>query len=124
MRGFLARFLITAFGLFIADALLAGVRVDDVRSLWLASLLLGLVNAFVRPVIVLLTLPLTLLSLGFFLLVINGAMILLVSRALTAFHVDGLGTAMLASIIMGLIGWVANAFIGDGARVEIWSRRS
>jgi putative membrane protein len=123
MRGFLARLCITAFGLWIADMLLGGVHFDGLGTLWLAALLLGVVNAIVRPILIVLTLPLTLVTLGLFIFVVNGAMVLLVSRLMPAFHVEGLWTAILASIVVGLTGWLANAFIGDRGTVEVWTAR-
>jgi putative membrane protein len=122
MRGFFARVLISAFGLWIADLLLAGVRFDGAGPLFLAAVLLGLVNAVVRPIVVILTLPITLLSLGLFMFVINGAMLLLVARLMPSFHLDGLGTAILAWVIVGLTSWVANGFIGSRGRVEVIRR--
>lgn len=121
MPGLLARLLITAFGLWIADVALADLYFDGAVDLFVAALLLGLANAFIRPIIVLLTLPITLVTLGVFLLVINGAMILLVSRLMAGFHVDGLGTAILASILVGIVGWVANAYVGPKGRIEVWT---
>jgi putative membrane protein len=124
MRGFLARLFITAFGLWIADVLLGGVSFDGLGALWLAALLLGIVNAVLRPVLIVLTLPLTLVTLGLFIFVVNGAMVLLVSRLMPSFHVEGLGSAILASIVVGLTGWLANAFVGDRGTVEVWTARS
>jgi len=125
MRGFLARLFITAFGLWVADLLLPGVRFDGLTSLWMAALLLGIVNAIVRPVLIVLTLPFTLVTLGLFIFVINGAMVLLVARMMPSFHVEGLLAAVLASIIVGLTGWIANGFVGNRGTVEVWkaSRR-
>ena len=108
MRGFLSRVLITSVGLWLADAMLSSMRFDDVPSMVLSALLLGVVNAFVRPIIVVLTLPITLLSLGIFVLIINGAMVMLVARLMPAFHLDGLGTAIVASVVVGLTSWLAN----------------
>jgi len=123
MRGFLARFLLTAFGLWMADSLLVGVRFDSVAALWWAALALGLVNAVLRPIIIVLTLPLTLLTLGLFVFVVNGAMVLLVAALMPAFHVEGLTAAILASIVVGLTGWVASALIGHRGTVEVWKAR-
>lgn len=120
MRGFIARVLITAFGLWLADMLLQGIRFEGAGPLFLAAVLLGIVNAIVRPIVILLTLPITLVTLGLFLLVINGAMVLLVAEFMAGFHLEGLGTAILGSIIVGLTGWAANSFVGDRGRVEIW----
>ena len=116
MRGFAARILITSLGLWLADVLLQRMSFTDAPSMVLSALLLGLVNALVRPVIVLLTLPITFLSLGLFLLVINGAMLLLVARLIPAFHLDGLGTAVAASVIIGLTSWFAISTIGTKRR--------
>ena len=123
MRGFIARLFITAFGLWMADLALDGVRFDGVAALWIAALLLGFVNAVLRPILILLTLPFTLVTLGLFVFVVNGAMVLLVSRMMSAFQVDGLGTAIVASIVVGITGWVANAFVGNRGTVEVWSTR-
>ncbi len=119
--GFLARLVITGLGLLLADALLPGVRFDGAASLWIAAFLLGLVNAFIRPLIILVTLPLTLITLGLFLLVANGLMVLLVAALMPSFHIEGLGSAILASLIVGLTGWLANGFVGHRARIEVWT---
>ena len=112
MRGFITRLLIASLGLWLADTVLERMSFDDVPSMVLSALVLGVVNALVRPIVVLLTLPVTFMSLGAFLLVINGAMLLLVSRVMPAFHLSGLGTAILASIIVGLTSWFANRSVG------------
>ena len=113
MNGFLVRALISAVGLWIASRLVPGIRFDTPTSLVLAALLLGLVNAIVRPITIVLTLPITLLTLGLFLLVINAAMVGLVAAILPGFHVRGFGPALLTAIIVWLTGWVANALIGS-----------
>lgn len=123
MLGFFARLFLTAFGLWMADTVLSGIRFDGVVPLWLAAFLLGLVNGFVRPVVIFLTFPITLVTLGLFLFVINGLMLMLVAWVMPSFHIAGLGSAILASIIVGLTGWAANAFIGNRGRVEIWKVR-
>lgn len=112
MTSFFARLFITAFGLWLADELLVGIRFDSAASLFIAALLLGFVNAILRPVIFFLTLPITFVTLGLFIFVINGTMVLLVGRLMPSFHIDGLGTAILASVIVGLSGWMANTFVG------------
>lgn len=120
MRAAFVRLLITSFGLWIADVILPGISFSGIGSLWLAALLLGLVNAFIRPIVILLTLPLTLFTLGLFLLVINGAMLLLVSNLMDSFQLRGLGTAVLASIIVGITGWLGNGYVNDQAKFEVW----
>ena len=89
-----------------------GVRIQSTESLIAAALLLGIINAFVRPILVILTFPITLLTLGLFLLVINGLMIELVSYFLKGFVVDGLWPAILASIVVSLTSWVMSGWVG------------
>jgi putative membrane protein len=112
MVGFLIRGFVTALGLWIASALLPGVHSTGFLSILGAGLLLGLVNAIVRPIIVVLTLPITIFTLGLFLLVINALMVLLVSKMMGGFTVDSFWVAMLTAIIVTIVGWSANAFIG------------
>jgi putative membrane protein len=122
-RGLLARILITAFGLWLADVLLDGISFSGALPLFLAALLLGFVNAVVRPVVVFLTFPVTLVTLGLFLFVINGGMIALVAWIMPTFHVAGLLPAIFASVIVGLTGWIANGTVGDRGGFEVWNSR-
>jgi putative membrane protein len=117
MVEFLSRVFVGGLGLLAADALLDGIRFDGPASLWIAAVLLGLVNAVVRPLVVLITLPLTIVSLGCFLLIVNGAMLLLVARLMDGFHIAGLGSAVTAWMIVALTGFLANAVIGRPAVV-------
>ena len=96
MVGFAVRLGIGALGLWLAAELVPGVRIEGTRALLLAALLLGMVNGIVRPVVVFLTLPFTILSLGLFLVVINGAMLGLVALAMDDFSIQGFGPALLA----------------------------
>ncbi len=95
MNGFLIRAAVVAIGLWLASEIVPGVHILSPESLIAAALLLGIINAFVRPILVILTFPITLLTLGLFLLVINGLMIELVSYFLKDFVVDGLWPAIL-----------------------------
>ena len=119
MPGFLLRLLITAFGLWLAEAILPGVDIEGPVTLVVAALLLGIVNAFVRPLVVFLTLPLTVVTLGLFLLVVNGLMFALVAAMLDGFHLSGLGSAILGSLIVSVISWIASWTIGSHGRVEV-----
>jgi len=117
MVKFVLRALIAALGLWLASQLLRGVSVDSLGSLLAAAVLLGLANAIVRPILVVLTLPITLITLGLFLLVINGLMVLLVAHLLRGFHVHGLMTAIGVSLIVWITGLVGSAVLGeDGKR--------
>ncbi len=119
MSGFWVRFAISICGLVAAAWLLDGLLFSGPLALCLAALLLGVVNAIVRPVLLLLTLPITVVTLGLFLFVLNAAMLGLVALLVPGFVVDGFWTAVLGAIIVGLTGMVANWFIGPKGRVEI-----
>lgn len=119
MHGFVIRMLIIAGGLALAAWIVPGVEVSGPGTLALAALLMGFVNAFVRPIVVLLTLPLTLLTLGVFLLVVNAAMFGLVAWLLPGFVVDGFFAALLGWLIVSLVSWLASSYIGPRGRYEI-----
>src|SRR5271156_4748752 len=100
MEGFLIRAVVVGIGLWLASKIVSGIAFSSTETLIAAALLLGIVNAFVRPVIVLLTLPITLLTLGLFLLVINALMIMLVAWFLPGFLVAGFWSAVFAAIVV------------------------
>lgn len=122
MRGFLVRLLITALGLWVADELLTGITFDTTRSLIVSALVLGVVNAVIRPVIFILTLPLTVLTLGLFVLVVNGISLALVGALVPGFHIAGLWAATIGAVIVGLTSWAASAFIGGSGKIERMKR--
>ena len=113
---FIVRAIFAALGLWIAAQIVPGVRFDGLGSLIAAAVLLGIVNAFVRPVVFVLTLPVTILTLGLFLLVVNAAMIGLVAVLLGGFHVDGLIPGVLAAVVTGVTSWIAGLVMGDAKR--------
>jgi putative membrane protein len=113
MTGFVLRAVLTAIGLWLATRWVPGVRIDNATTLLLAGLLLGVVNAIVRPVAFLLTLPITIVTLGLFLLVLNAAMVALVAWMLPGFHLHGsFKAALLTWIIVWITGLVGSALIG------------
>jgi putative membrane protein len=117
MRPAILRVLGTALGLWAATRLVPGIRIEGWPGFLLAALLLGIVNAVVRPVLVLLTLPVTLLSFGLFLLVVNGLMLALVAALLPSFSVSGLGAAVLGAVVVSLTAGLAGRLVpGDQAR--------
>lgn len=113
---FIVRAIFGALGLWVASKIVAGVDFADLGSLILAAVLLGVVNAVVRPVVVVLTLPLTIVTLGLFLLVVNAAMIGLVALLLSGFTVTGLVPGVLAAIVTGVASWIGAAILQDGKR--------
>jgi putative membrane protein len=125
MTGFILRACITAIGLWVATRLVSGIRIDDPTTLVFAGLLLGVVNAIVRPIAILLTLPLTILSLGLFLLVINTAMVGLVAAMLPGFHIPGgFWSAFGTAFIVWITGWLGSSLIGSRGKVDVFVRRS
>src|SRR5271165_2563031 len=112
MQGFLIRAVVVGIGLWLASQIVPGVEFRSTQALIAAALLLGVINAVVRPILVILTLPITLLTLGLFLLVINGLMIELVSALLKGFVVTGFWPAVFASIVVSLTSWVMSGWIG------------
>ena len=119
MTGFFLRVAIAALGLWLAAQILPGLQFDGPWVLIGAALLLGVVNAIVRPIAVILTLPLTLLTLGLFLLVINAGMVGLVALLLDGFRVSGFWTALGASLIVSVVSWVASGLISDKGKFEV-----
>lgn len=120
MRHFLFRWAITTVAVMMAASVLRGVRYDTIGALIGAALLLGILNAFVRPVLLILSAPLILLTLGFFILVVNGLMLLLVPSVVPGFHVDWFGSAFWGAIIIGLVSWLLSAFFrGSDGRVHV-----
>ncbi len=116
MLRFIVQFLVTCFGLWLSSRLVPGVDFLSNGSLLAAALLLGLANAVVRPVLTILTFPLTIITFGLFLLVVNAAVIGLVAALLGGFVVDGLWAGIGAAIVTGLVSWVAGWFIGEDPR--------
>jgi putative membrane protein len=120
MNGIILRTLIIMLGLYLASAMIPGVQIVGTGSFIIAAVLLGLVNAFVRPVAFLLTLPLTIVTLGLFLFVLNAAMFGLVAAMLDNFSVAGLGSAILGSIVVSITSTIASWYIGPDGRYEVF----
>jgi putative membrane protein len=123
MIGFLLRAAIVALGLWLATLWVPGVYIDSPRTLLLAGILLGVVNSIIRPIAILLTLPMTIVTLGFFLLVINAGMVALVAWMLPGMHLAGFGSAFWASVIVSLTSMVGSWFIGPKGRFEVIVKR-
>ena len=123
MLGFLLRAVIVALGLWLATAWVPGVLIDNAGTLLLAGILLGVVNSVIRPIAILLTLPVTILTLGIFLLVINAAMVGLVAWMLPGMHVHGFGAAFFTAILVSLVSMVGSWFIGPKGRFEVYVKR-
>ena len=122
MKGFVVRLLITALGLWVADQLLGGITITGTGALIISALLLGVVNAIIRPIILILTLPLTIVTLGFFVLIVNGISLAIAAWLVPGFQVTGIWSATIGAIIVGLTGWAASAFIGGSGKIERMQR--
>ena len=123
MVGFLLRAAISALALWLADAMFEGMRFDSGTQLLIAALVLGIVNGLVRPLMFILTLPLTVLTLGLFLLVLNAAMLGLVAWLVPGLHIDGFWTAVWAALVVSLVAWLASSLIGGKGKVEAIAAR-
>ena len=119
MNGFLVRMLITAIALWLAALVVPGMHLAGFGTVLGAALVLGIVNAFVRPIVVLLTLPLTIITLGLFLLVVNAMMLGLVSAMFSGFSISGFWSAIFGAIFVSFFSWLGSAFIGSNGRYEV-----
>lgn len=119
MSSFVIRWLATAVGIGVAAQVLPGIQVDGLWPTVAAALLLGLANVTLRPILLLLTLPLTVLTLGLFALVVNGAMLALVATVVKGVHVAGFGSAILGAIIISLVGSLLTWLLPPRPRVHV-----
>jgi putative membrane protein len=120
MQGIILRTLIAILGLFLASRIVPGVSIDGTGTFVFAALLLGLVNALVRPIAFIMTLPLTIITLGLFLFVLNAAMFGLVAAILDEFTVSGFWAAIFGAIIVSISSTVASWFVGPNGRYELF----
>lgn len=120
MRHFVFRWAITTVAVMVASSIIHGIRYDSVASLIGAALLLGILNAFLRPILLILSVPLILLTLGLFILVVNGLMLFVVPGIVIGFHVDGFWSAFWGAIIISIVSWMLSAFFrGSDGRVHV-----
>src|SRR5258708_12866272 len=119
MLGFLLRGVIVAVGLWVASVWVRGVGIDSPSTLILAGLLLGIVNSIIRPIAIVLTLPMTIATLGVFLLVINAGMVALVAWMLPGMHIAGFWSAFWTPVIVSLVSIVGSRFIAPTANLEL-----
>jgi putative membrane protein len=123
MVGFLIRAALVALGLWLATVWVNGVAIDTASTLILAGVLLGIVNSIVRPIAILLTLPMTIVTLGLFLLVINAGMVGLVAWMLPGMHVAGFWAAFCTSLLVSLVSFVGSWFVGGKGKFEVMVKR-
>ena len=112
MTRLMLKWALNSFALFIVMKTISGIQIDRFQDLLLATLVIGLLNVFLRPVIILLTLPVTVLTLGLFTLVINGLIFYMAANLVPGFHVAGFGSAFIAALLFTLFSSVLNMFFG------------
>ena len=118
MRGIVIRWLFLTFAIFMAAYLIDGIRVNGLPSAILAAAVLGILNAFFRPVLLLLTLPLNILTLGLFTFAINAILLMMASGVISGFEVDGFGSALLGALFISAVSWLLTSFIGGRGTVQ------
>ena len=123
MPAFVIRWVATALAIGVAAQVLPGIQVDGLWAAIVAALLLGLVNVTLRPILLLLTLPLTVVTLGLFALVVNGAMLVLVANVVKGVHVAGFGSAVLGAILISLVGSLLTWLLQPRPRVHVEVQR-
>jgi putative membrane protein len=121
--GFLARILLNALAIVLAGAIVPGISIDGLLSALAAGAALALINAVIRPVLLLLTLPITLVTLGLFIFVLNALCFWLVSAVVPGYHVAGFWPALGGALVVSVMSWVATAFVSDRGRVVVITRR-
>ena len=110
MTAFLIRWLVTTIAVYAAEKLIPGIHCNSASALLGASLLLGIVNAFVRPILLLLSIPFIIVTMGLFILVVNALMLMLVAQIVPSFSVDGFWNAFFGSIVISLVSWILSSF--------------
>lgn len=122
--GFLLRVVINAAAIYFIAAILPGIEITGVLAALGAGLVLGLVNAVVRPILIVLTLPVTVLTLGLFLLVLNGLCLWLTSLVVEGFHVTGFWPAVFGALLVSVVSWLLTTFVSDRGRVVVITSRT
>lgn len=110
MTRLLLKWVLNSFALFFVMKLIPGIQIDHFRDLLVGALVIGLLNTFLRPIVILLTLPVTVVTLGLFTLVINGLMFYIAAQLVEGLHVAGFATALVASLLFSLFSFLLNLF--------------
>lgn len=116
--GFLLRVVINAAALWVAAQVIPGIRLADAASTFFAALVLGIINAIVRPILVFLTFPITLVTLGLFIFVLNAFCVWLTSRIVPGFEVAGFWAAFFGALVISIVSWILTAFLSDRGRLR------
>lgn len=119
MHGLLLRWLTLTASILLASYLLGGIQVSGFLSALGAAAILGILNAFFRPIALLITLPINVLTFGLFTFIINAVMLKMASGVITGFHVYGFWTAVFGALIISLVSFALNTLIGGNGRVDV-----
>lgn len=119
MSGLLVRWIVSAIALYLTSSVVRGIEIRGVGPLLLAAAVIGIINAFVRPVVLLLTLPISVVTLGLFVLVVNAAMLALASTFVPGFEVHGFWSALWGWLLLSFFTFLINVLIGEHGRVEV-----
>jgi len=123
MKGFVYRFLVNALALAVTAWIVKGIEINGVWSLFFAAMVLGVLNAFVRPIFLIFTLPLNILTMGLFTLVINGFMIMMASKVVRGFLIADFWSALVGAIFLAIISFLVNLLIADDGGIEVLQGR-
>jgi putative membrane protein len=118
MKGIFLRWLILTFSIIATSYFIDGIQVDGFLSAFFAAAILGILNAFFRPILFLLTLPVNIMSLGLFTFVINAVMLMMVSGVISGFRVHGFWSAVVGSLMISLVSWLLTSFINERGTVQ------
>jgi putative membrane protein len=118
MRGLVVRWVLTALALWLTSQLLRGIELQGAGAVFVAALVLGVLNAFLRPLVLLITFPINLVTLGLFTLVINGLMLWLTSGVVKGFEIHGFWSAVLGALLLSVISFLLNLFVSDSGRIQ------
>ncbi len=122
MFGFLVRWSINLLALVVAAILIKGIRIQSIEAGIIAAGILGLVNAVIRPIVLVLTLPINILTLGLFTLVINAVLLELVAGLVPGFAIESFGAAFFGALLISIISWLLNLFVGGDGKVVFIKR--
>jgi putative membrane protein len=118
MWGLLLRWIVNALGLWMTSAIVSGIHVSGPLPLFFAALVLGILNAVLRPTLLILTLPINLLTLGLFTLLINGLMLRLTGVVVSGFHVEGFWAALAGALLLSFFSFLLSLFVADSGRIQ------
>ena len=119
MRGLLVRWLILTAAIIAASYLIEGIQVAGFFSAFFTAAILGILNAFFRPLLIILTLPINIMTLGLFTFVINALMLMMASGVISGFEVHGFWSAVFGSLVISIVSWILSSFINEKGRVEV-----